>query len=198
MYDRRSGLPRGERVSDEALISQARDGDPAAWERMVRANQEAVFRLAYLLLRDADEAEDVAQETFIRAHRALGGFDTSRPLRPWLLRIAANLARNRRRSLRRYLAALQRSVALAPASAAALDESAGWEGQTLWAAVRRLGPADQEVLYLRYFLDLTEAEAAGAIGVPQGTVKSRTSRALARLRELIDREFPALRAEREP
>lgn len=183
-------------MSDEALITQARAGDPAAWERLVRANQEAVFRLAYLLLRDSDEAEDVAQETFIRAHGALSGFDASRPLHPWLLRIAANCARNRRRSLRRYLAALQRAFVLAP-TAVTLDESAGGERETLWMAVRRLARVDQEVIYLRYFLDLSEAEAAHALGIPQGTVKSRTSRALARLRELIDREFPALRAERE-
>lgn len=183
-------------MSDESLILQARAGHAAAWEQLVRANQEVVFRLAYLLLRDADEADDVAQETFIRAHGALTGFDTARPLRPWLLRISANLARNRRRSLRRSLAALQRAFALAP-HATQLDESAGWERQTLWAAVGRLGSADQEVLYLRYFLDLSEADTARALAVRQGTVKSRTSRALARLRSLIDREFPSLRTERE-
>lgn len=183
-------------MSDDELISQARAGDGSAWERLVRANQEPVFRLAYLLLSDADEAEDVAQETFIRAHGALGRFSLGRPLRPWLLRIAANQARNRRRSLRRSLAALQRLFALAPA-AVEFDESAGWERQTLWDAVRRLGPSDREVLYLRFQLDLAEAEAARVLGVPVGTVKSRTSRALARLRELIDRDFPALRAERE-
>ncbi len=183
-------------MSEQTLIIEARAGDETAWEGLVRAHQEPIFRLAYLLLGDADEAADVAQETFIRAHRALAGFDAARPLRPWLLRIAANLARNRRRSLRRSLAALQRAFALAPV-AATLDESAGWEGHTLWEAVRRLGHADQEVIYLRYFLDMGEADAARALGVPQGTVKSRTSRALARLRGVIDRDFPSLRAERE-
>jgi RNA polymerase sigma factor (sigma-70 family) len=183
-------------VSDERLILQARAGDDAAWEALVRTHQEPIFRLVYLLLGDADEAADVAQETFIRAHRALDSFDVSRPLRPWLLRIAANQARNGRRSLRRSLAALQRAFAFAPTSTS-LDESAGWEGQTLWAAVRRLSHTDQEIIYLRYFLDYGEADAARALAVPQGTVKSRTSRALARLRAVIDREFPSLRAERE-
>lgn len=177
-------------------IEHARRGDAAAWEELVRANQEPVFRLAYLLLGDADDAADVAQETFIRAHAAIAGFDAARPLRPWLLRIAANLARNRRRSLRRYLAAVQRAFLGAPLSAR-LDETAGWEAGRLWEAVRRLGAADQEVIYLRYFLDLSEAEAARALAVAQGTVKSRTSRALGRLRALIDRDFPDLRAERE-
>lgn len=175
------------------LIARARLSDAGAWEALVRDHQQPIFRLAYLMLGDPDEAEDVAQETFIRAYGALARFDPARPLRPWLLRIAANLARNRRRSLRRRLASLR---ALSAPPAPALDESVGWEGRTLWDAVRRLGAADQEVIYLRFFLDLPEAEAARALDVALGTVKSRTSRALARLRSLIDREFPDLRAER--
>ena len=96
-------------VVDEAnLISLAHRGDGAAWETLVRAYQEPVFRLAYLLLQDGPEAEDTAQEAFWRAYRALDRFDPARPFRPWLLSIAANLARNRRRSLGRYLAALGR------------------------------------------------------------------------------------------
>lgn len=181
---------------ESELISGACAGDAAAWEDLVRAHRQPVFRLAYLLLGDADEAEDVAQEAFIRAHRALAGFDAARPLRPWLLSIAANLARNRRRSLRRYLAALQRAFEGAPAVAEPPDTPAE-EAQALWQAIRRLGPADQEVIYLRYFLELSEAEAARALAVAQGTAKSRLSRALGRLRALIEREFPDLRAERE-
>ena len=84
----------------------------------MREHQQAVFRLAYLLLGDADEAEDVAQETFIRAYRALERFDASRPLRPWLLRIASNLASNQRRSIGRYFGALQRLVFLDPEAGA--------------------------------------------------------------------------------
>ena len=82
----------------DTWIESARQGDETAWVELVRLHQEAVFRLAYLFLGDPDEAEDAAQETFIRAYRALGRFDTSRPLRPWLLQIVANLTRNRRRS----------------------------------------------------------------------------------------------------
>lgn len=182
-------------MTEALLIERARAGEADAWEALVREHQQPIFRLAFLLLSDADEAEDVAQETFLRAYGALERFDLGRPLRPWLLRIAANLARNRLRSLRRALAAIQRLGA--PASLA-FDESAGWEGRALWAAVRRLSLHDQEVIYLRFFLDLSEAETARALNVAQGTVKSRTSRALGRLKSLIDREFPDLRAEREP
>ena len=181
-------------MTEPDLIAHACRSDAGAWEALVREHQQPIFRLAYLMLGDPDEAEDVAQETFIRAYGALAGFDTTRPLRPWLLRITANLARNRRRSLRRRLASLQRLVVPPPNT---LDESAGWEGRTLWAAVSRLRTADQEVIYLRFFLDLSEADTARALGIAQGTVKSRTSRALTRLRTLIDREFPDLRVERE-
>ena len=68
-------------MSDENLISRARRGDQAAWEALVREHQQPVFRLAYLLLGTADEAEDVAQETFVRAFRALDRFDIERPAR---------------------------------------------------------------------------------------------------------------------
>lgn len=189
-----TSVASGESVVTEAvLIERARVGEADAWEALVREHQQPIFRLAYLMLGDAAEAEDVAQETFIRAYRALDRFDQARPLRPWLLRITANLAHNRRRSLRRALAMLQR---LAAPPATTFDESAGWEGQTLWSAVRRLSIADQQVIYLRFFLDLTEADVARTLGLAQGTVKSRTSRALARLRSLIDREFPELRTDR--
>jgi len=185
------------------LISLARRGDGAAWEVLMREHQQAVFRLAYLLLGDADEAEDVAQETFIRAYRALERFDGSRPLRPWLLRIAGNLARNQRRSIGRYFGALQRLVTLDPeALARARGESPPGPGESgptaeeahsLWQAVRRLSQPDQEIIYLRYFLDLSEAEAATALEIAPGTVKSRTHRALQRLRTVVEREFPTLR-----
>lgn len=174
----------------------------------MREHQQAVFRLAYLLLGDADEAEDVAQETFIRAYRALERFDASRPLRPWLLRITRNLASNQRRSIGRYFGALQRLVLLDPeAGARARGEQteaenasrpSPEEAHSLWQAVRRLSQPDQEIIYLRYFLDLSEAEAATALDVPSGTVKSRTHRALGRLRAVVEREFPTLRESLEP
>ena len=180
------------------LISRARRGDDAAWESIVREHQEPVFRLAYLLLGDAHEAEDIAQEAFIRAFRALHTFDASRPMRPWLLSISANLARNRRRSIGRYLAAVGRVFQSSPEPVTPLGErsSQQWEAQVLSDAVRRLNPMEREVVYMRYFLDLSEAEMAQALGVPAGTVKSRLHRALQRLRSVVDQEFPALREER--
>lgn len=184
-------------MSESTLIARARGGEGAAWETLVRQHQEAVFRLAYLLLGDAAEAEDVAQEVFIRAFQALDRFDSSRPLRPWLLRITANLARNRRRAVGRYLAAMRRLVRATPDSTTSLEGASqqAWSARTLWQAVRRLNRIDQEVIYLRYFLELSEAEAAEVLEVARGTVKSRLHRALERLRAVVEQEFPALREE---
>lgn len=186
-------------MSEANLIQQACRGNEAAWTSLVGQYQEPVFRLAYLLVGDADEAHDVAQETFIRAFHALERFDSARPLRPWLLRITSNLAYNRHRAGSRYLAALQRLFWAAPEPVAAPPPEAALasaEAQTLWQAVRRLGPTDQEIIYLRYFLELSVVETAEALDIAPGTVKSRLSRALVRLRRVIEREFPSLWKER--
>jgi RNA polymerase sigma-70 factor (ECF subfamily) len=183
-------------VHEREPIARARQGDQGAWQALVRTHQGAAFRLAYLLLGNADDAEDVAQEAFIRAFRALDRFDADRPFRPWLLRIVANLAHNRRRSIARYLAALERLFRAEPEAREAghgPDLEQTEEAQLLWRAVGRLKPADQEVIYLRYFLDLPVEETAGVVGVPPGTVKSRLHRALARLETVVENEFPLLR-----
>ena len=174
------------------LATRAREGDQAAWDALVREYQQGAFRLAYLFLGDAAEAEDVAQEAFVRAYRALDRFDAARPFRPWLLSIVANLARNRRRSLGRYFAAWRRMAQMATDRAPAADRPEQWRAEALWQAVRRLSEQDQEVIYLRYYLELPEAEAAGALGIPPGTVKSRLHRALARLHAVAQSEFPEL------
>lgn len=184
-------------MDTDSLIRLAHQGDAAAWELMVRDHQQAVFRLAYLLLRNADDAEDIAQDTFIRAFRSLHTFDPARPLRPWLLQIAANLARNRQRSLRRYLAALGRWLSSEPAAISGSDRSGDqWEADQLWQAIGQLRTQDREILYLRYFLDLTEHEMSNTLQIAPGTVKSRLHRAIQRLRVVIDGGFPQLREER--
>ncbi|MBI3242061.1 MAG: sigma-70 family RNA polymerase sigma factor [Chloroflexi bacterium] len=178
-------------MTDADLIARARRRDEAAWEALAGEHQEAVFRLAYLILGDPADADDVAQEAFIRAYGALDRFDTSRALRPWLLSIAANLARNRLRSAGRYFAALTRFAR--GVETAAHDEAAQDESSLLWQAVRRLSQTDQEIIYLRYFLEMSESETSEAMQVAAGTVKSRAHRALGRLRDVIAKDFPNLR-----
>ena len=181
-------------MDESTLVRHAANGDAAAWEPLVLAHQEAVFRLSYLLLGDPDDAEDVAQETFLRAYRSLHLFDDSRPLRPWILSIAANLARNRRRAAGRYLAALRRLVFADPPDRTSIEEKSvmNIEAQSLWEAVQRLDEASRQIVYLRYFLALSVEETAEVLGVAAGTVKSRLHRALGRLRGVVETEFPAL------
>jgi RNA polymerase sigma-70 factor (ECF subfamily) len=171
-------------LTESDLIARARTGDEAAWETLTRQHQEAVFRLAYLILGDPADAEDVAQETFIRAYRALDRFDMSRPLRPWLFSITANTARNRLRSVGRYLSALNRFWRADPAATAPTPPPEVNDATTLWQAVRRLNDMDQEIIYLRYFSALSESETAQTLQIAAGTVKSRTHRALERLRTI--------------
>ncbi|HLO30776.1 MAG TPA: RNA polymerase sigma factor [Anaerolineales bacterium] len=186
-------------MDESTLIRDAANGDTRAWEPLVLAHQEAVFRLSYLLLGDPDEAEDIAQETFLRAWNHLERFDPARPLRPWLLTIASHLASNRRRSAGRYLSALTRAFRNEPVASSSLEEKSTqrMEANDLWKAVKNLSMPDQQIIYLRYFLDLSVTETAQVLSVAEGTIKSRLSRALERLRGIIQQDFPILADRRE-
>lgn len=181
-------------MDEITLIQRVKGGDAAAWEPLILAYQEQVYRLAYLLIGDPDEAADVAQETFVRAWHHLGRFDSSKPLRPWLLKIAANLARNHRRSVGRYLATLTRGYWENPSINYDIEKRNVIEQQAvdLWRAVQRLNPADQQIIYLRFFLELTITETAQALTIAEGTVKSRLSRALVKLRKIIQEKYPSV------
>lgn len=185
-----------QRPTDAEAIARAREGDSGAFGVLVTRYEEAAFRAAYLVTRNADDAADVAQEAFVRAHAQLHRFRQAEPFRPWLLRIVTNLALNQRRSLGRRLGLLERAGRLlshddapAPETLVAADE----ESRTVWQAINGLGDDDRLILYLRYFLELSEAEMAHVIGKAPGTVKSRLSRASGRLREVIERDYPHLR-----
>ena len=170
---------------EEALVERARRGDPAAFEELVLAHQSLAFRTAFLIAGDATDAEEAAQDGFVKAHRALGRFRTGEPFRPWLLAIVANEARNRRRAQGRRAALAVRAAAEPGASGGDPEEAAlGSERrERLLTAVEALRDADRDVLACRYFLELSEAETAAALGIARGTVKSRTHRALSRLQE---------------
>ena len=154
--------------------------------------QSIAFRTAYLLTRSAEDAEEAAQDGFVKAYRALGRFRPGAPFRPWLLRIVANEARNRRRSAgRRDVLALRAAAEQGSGDAAPSPESsalAASRRETLLAAVGSLREDDQRVIACRYFLGFSEEETAAALGWRRGTVKSRLSRALTRLRERLEEE----------
>jgi len=172
---------------ESELVARARGGEVTAYEELVRRYQGIAHRTAYLITREAAEAEDAAQVGFVKAYRALGRFDPGRPFRPWLLRIVANEARNRRRSAARRVA-LELAVAREPERVEPSPEAeavARERRAALLGAVNGLRDADREVIALRYFLDLSEAEMAEVLEVAAGTVKSRLSRAIGRLREAL-------------
>jgi RNA polymerase sigma-70 factor (ECF subfamily) len=177
----------GRPTEDAELITRARRGDVAAYEELVRRYQDVALRTAYLVCPETD-ADDAVQEAFLKAYAALDRFRDGAPVRPWLLRIVANEARNRRRSAGRRAGLVQRAGELAgpatvpsPESSVVADETRA----TLLAALNELRDEDREVIGARYLLELSESETADALGIPRGTVKSRTSRALGRLREAL-------------
>ncbi len=160
-----------------------------AYEELVRRYQVVAVRTAFLVSGGTDDAEDAAQEAFIKAYRALDRFRPGAPFRPWLLRIVANEARNRRRSATRRTGLALRSVEDRPSSdAAPSPEAAVLVHESRLAvlrAVESLRDEEREVVVARYLLDLPEAETAAMLGIPKGTVKSRLSRSLARLRQVL-------------
>ena len=164
------------------MVALARRGDGDAYASLVRAHSDIAFRTAMLITQDAAEAEEAAQDAFVKAWRALGRFREGEPWRPWLLKIVANEARNRRRSTGRRQALELRLVPDGQAGSAETAVLAGETRSTLLAALARLRDDDRLVLGCRYLLELSEAETAAALGVKAGTVKSRTARALERLR----------------
>jgi RNA polymerase sigma-70 factor (ECF subfamily) len=176
------------RRSDAELIELARQGEVIAYEELVRRYQDVALRTAHLICPDGD-ADDAVQEAFVKAHRALARFRLDAPFRPWLLRIVANEARNRRRSAgRRAGLAIRAGEDRRSDDAAPSPEAAVLAGETramLVAAINGLRDEDREVIGARYFLDLTEIEMSEALGIPRGTVKSRLSRAMGRLREAL-------------
>jgi RNA polymerase sigma factor (sigma-70 family) len=185
----------GRPEEDSELFARAQRGDTAAYEEIVHRYQQIAFRTAYMITSSAPEAEDAAQDGFMKAYRALGRFRPGADPRPWLLRIVANEARNRVRSSgRRHGLELRLADDFRPGDAAPSPEAAAVASEDrrrLLALVNALGEEDRLVISSRYFLELSSEETAAALGIPEGTVKSRLSRALARLRTRMDQEAPS-------
>jgi RNA polymerase sigma-70 factor (ECF subfamily) len=178
-------------IDDAEAVALARGGDLDAYAVLVARYTPRAHRAAFLL-GAGEEADDVVQEAFVKAFRHLSRFRVGEPFGPWLLRIVTNETRNLTRSRRRRTALALRLSGLGvaePASQAADgpdDELIAAEQRaSLLAAVRALPEAERQALVCRYFLDLSEAETAQVLGWPLGSVKSRTSRGLTRLRARV-------------
>ncbi|HMJ02063.1 MAG TPA: RNA polymerase sigma factor [Conexibacter sp.] len=166
--------PRPRQRSDAALVRAAQEGSEQAIAELFDRHWDAAHRAAYLITHDRAAAEDIAQEGFLAALRALPRFDRSRPLRPWLHRIVVNRSIDWARARR-----LRQEV-----GAEAAGEIAGPEPAALsWAddvadALARLSPEQRAVVVLRHLIELTPREIAELLELPQGTVNSRLRRGL--------------------
>ena len=176
-----AGRWRRER-SDAALVRAAQGGSQEAFATLFARHWPAVHRAAWLVVRDAGAAEDIAQETFLAAVRALDGFDRRRPLRPWLHRIAINRAIDwtRARALRPELSAEVAPEPVAPSP----DE----RSDAVHRALGALAPEHRAVVVLRYVLEYTPGEIAALLELPRGTVNSRLRRGLDALEPLLGEE----------
>jgi RNA polymerase sigma-70 factor (ECF subfamily) len=172
------------------LVERARGGDVRAYESLVRRYQDIAYRTACLITGSAADAEDATQEGLVKAWYALDRFRSDAAFRPWLLTIVANEARNRRRSGRRQDDLAMRvaearpsgDAAPSPEAAALADE----RRRALLRAIAGMPERDRRVIAARFLLELSERETAEVLGCRPGTVKSRVSRALTRLRLTLD------------
>jgi RNA polymerase sigma-70 factor (ECF subfamily) len=179
----------GRPLDEDELITRAKGGDETAYEDLVRAHQHVAFRTAFLITGTAADAEDAAQAAFIKAWLALRRFRGGEPFRPWICRIAANEARNRRKAARRREGLSLRLAQDRPRDDAAPSPEAAVlsheQGESLLRAVNGLRERDRLLIGYRFFLGFSEKETADVLGVAPGTVKSRLSRTLGRLRERL-------------
>ena len=180
---------------EAALVARAKRGELEAYEEIVRMHQTIAFRTAWVITRSSADAEEATQDAFVKAHAALPRFRDGAPFRPWLLAIVANEARNRVRSAgRRAGLALRVAEERRPDDAVPSPEAAllGSERrELLLAAIERLPEQSRDAIACRYLLELSEEETAAALDCPRGTVKSRVSRALERLRAELGEEVEA-------
>ena len=186
---------------DLALVKRLAADLDGAFPDLVTAHQDRLYSIALRFLGEARDAEEVAQDAFVRAYRAIDGYEAERiralRLRPWLAAIVVNLARNRRRRVSDRTPPLQLEPIVAggfdpptsEAGAAPHDRAARRETlRTLAAALLELPPGPRAAVVLRHVDGLSVAEVASVLERPEGTIKAQVSRGLAQLRHHLANE----------
>jgi RNA polymerase sigma factor (sigma-70 family) len=174
--------------TDETLARQLQQGNRAALTTLVERHYDPLLGYLYRMTRgDRSLAQDLVQETFLRALRGIAGYSSPRPFKPWLYAIATNLARNH------YASADARHTENVSEEADYEAEASGGEdvlvevaeAEAVIAALDTLSDAHREVIVLYYYQSLPLQAIAEALGIPIGTVKSRLSNGVARLRKFV-------------
>jgi RNA polymerase sigma-70 factor (ECF subfamily) len=179
-----SAAARDDDRGEPALVRAAQHGSEEALEVLFRRHWRGAHRAAYLIVRDRQAAEDIAQESFLAAVRALDRFDRRRPFRPWLHRIVINRAIDHTRAR-----ALRREVSADAAPTEPRAEEMPLPEFKLTPALVELSPEHRAVIVLRYLLDYTPGEIARMLDLPRGTVNSRLRRALDQLAAGLEEEM---------
>ena len=171
---------------EKTLVLRAKAGDRAACESITRIYLKRVYAAAYRVVRNVDDAADVAQETFIRAFASIATFEESRPLYPWLARIAKNLALNTTRRSE-YRTAELPDEALLHGGELPPDETAlrAEQVDSVHRAIDAISAPFREIIVLKHFEECSYAEIADILGIPIGTVMSRLYNARRAVREQL-------------
>ena len=173
-------LPVATERRERALVRDAQRGSAEAFEQLFRSHWPRAYRAALLVVGDASAAEDIAQESFLAAVRALDRFDRRRPFGPWLHRIVVNRAIDFARSR-----ALRREILVDGPEPAADARESGGHARSLAQGLADLHPEQRAVIVLRHLLEYTPGEIATLLDLPRGTVNSRLRRGLDRLQEVV-------------
>jgi RNA polymerase sigma-70 factor (ECF subfamily) len=177
-----------DKAAERELVRLAQRGDADAFGQLVTRHQQAVFNVTYRLTGNRQEAEDVAQQAFVRAYRALNRFDEERPLGPWLYRIAANTALNWIKRRRPEAALVQEELLPDPAPGPEAQLIAAEQSARLRAAIAALPPHYRVAIELRHFQGLSYQEMSAALDAPLSDVKSWLFRARRRLQRVLEHE----------
>jgi len=178
-------------VTEQDWVTRARAGDQAAFTQLVETYQTAIYNLCYRMLGDAGEAEESAQESFLRAYTRLGSYDPARPFKTWLFSIASHYCIDRLRKRRLIWLSIE-DEALTP-HPALHEPNPGPEEMTvrreqrelIQSMLAKLSPEDRNVVVMRYWQDLSYEEIAEATSTTVSAVKSRLHRARGSVSEML-------------
>ncbi|MEQ1822018.1 MAG: RNA polymerase sigma factor [Fimbriimonadaceae bacterium] len=171
--------------SEASLIKKASRGDKMAFDEIVYRYESALYAMAYRILRNPEDAVDAVQETFIKAYKAIGAFDSQRPIKPWLCRICGNCCIDIVRGRKERSESLDQHEYMLVDQASSPDQVAadGDRDQAIANAIDRLPPRYREIVVMRHYRQMEVSEISNALGTPEGTVKSWLFRARRQLRQ---------------